>query len=96
METTVATPAPFADRRRPYAVAPRGADFVGGGPPCVSRDVDDLTDADLRGRPGRPDAVRRQRRAGGRDRRGAGRADRRDRPGRLAHDLSPEAQTFAA
>jgi hypothetical protein len=28
METTVAPPARFIERRRPYAVAPQGIDFV--------------------------------------------------------------------
>lgn len=51
METTVAQPLPFADRRRPYAVAPRGAGFVERRRPApvLLRDVDDLHDADLDG-----------------------------------------------
>ena len=48
METTVA---PFVDRRRPYAVAPRGIGFVERRRPApvLLRDVDDLHDSDLEG-----------------------------------------------
>lgn len=51
METAVAQPLPFADRRRPYAVARRGAGFVERRRPVpvLLRDVDDLHDADLDG-----------------------------------------------
>ena len=51
METTVAPPARFIERRRPYAVAPQGIDFVERrrAAPVLLRDVDDLHDADLDG-----------------------------------------------
>jgi hypothetical protein len=49
METTVAPPLPFVERRRPYPAAPRGRDFVERRRPApvLLRDVDDLHDADL-------------------------------------------------
>jgi hypothetical protein len=49
METTVAPPIPFVERRRPYPAAPRGRDFVERRQPTplLLRDVDDLHDADL-------------------------------------------------
>jgi hypothetical protein len=49
METTVAPPIPFVERRRPYPAAPRGRDFVERRrpTPVLLRDVDDLHDADL-------------------------------------------------
>ena len=49
METTVAPPIPFGERRRPYPAAPRGLDFVERRrpTPVLLRDVDDLHDADL-------------------------------------------------
>ena len=51
METTVAPPARFIERRRPYAVAPQGIDFVERrrAAPVLLRDVDDLHAADLDG-----------------------------------------------
>jgi hypothetical protein len=51
METTVAPPVPFVERRRPYPAAPRGLDFVERRrpTPVLLRDVDDLHDADLDG-----------------------------------------------
>jgi hypothetical protein len=51
METTVAPPLPFVERRRPYPAAPRGLDFVERRRPApvLLRDVDDLHDADLDG-----------------------------------------------
>ena len=49
MEITVASPLPFVERRRPYAVAPRGVGFVERRrpTPVLLRDVDDLHDVDL-------------------------------------------------
>ena len=51
METTVAPPLPFVERRRPYPAARRGLDFVERRRPApvLLRDVDDLHDADLDG-----------------------------------------------
>jgi hypothetical protein len=51
METTVAPPAPFVERRRPYPAAARGVDFVERRRPApvLLRDVDDLHDTDLEG-----------------------------------------------
>jgi hypothetical protein len=51
METTVAPPARFIERRRPYAVAPQGLDFVERRrtAPVLLRDVDDLHGDDLDG-----------------------------------------------
>ena len=51
METTLASPAPFVERRRPYPAAARGAGFVERRrpTPVLLRDVDDLHDADLDG-----------------------------------------------
>lgn len=99
METTVATPAPVADRRRPYAVAPRGADFVERRrpTPVLLRDVDDLHDADLEGvladqMPFGVSAAQAGETAAALAALIAGTG----RAGLLAHDLSPQAQTFAA
>ena len=49
METTLAPPVPFVERRRPDPAAPRGLDFVERRRPApvLLRDVDDLHDADL-------------------------------------------------
>ena len=51
METTVAPPARFIERRRPYVVAPQGIDFVERrrATPVLLRDVDDLHAADIDG-----------------------------------------------
>lgn len=51
METTVAPPIPFVERRRPHAVVPRGTGFLERRrpTPVLLRDVDDLHDADLDG-----------------------------------------------
>ena len=51
METTVAPPVPFVERRRSYSAVPRGLDFVERRRPApvLLRDVDDLHDADLDG-----------------------------------------------
>jgi hypothetical protein len=99
METTVAPPVPFVERRRPYPAAPRGLDFVERRRPApvLLRDVDDLHDADL-------EAVLVDQLAFG-----VGAAQAADAAAALAaliggtgpaaiaaHDLSPAAETFAA
>ena len=99
METTVASPAPFVERRRPYAAARRGADLVERRRPVpvLLRDLDDLHDADL-------DAVMADQMLYGVSAAQAGDTAAAlagliaaDGPAAfLAHDLTPAAQTFAA
>ena len=99
METTVAAPLPFVDRRRPYPVAPRGAGFVERRrpTPVLLRDVDDLHDADLDGvladqMPYGVSAAQ----AGVTAAALAELIAAAGPAALLAHDLSPVAQTFAA
>jgi hypothetical protein len=99
METTVATPAPFVERRRPYAVAPRATGFVERRrpTPVLLRDVEDLHDADL-------DGVLADQMLFGVSAAQAGETAATlaalivatGPAGLLAHDLTPAAQTFAA
>ena len=99
METTLASPVPFVERRRPYPAAPRGAGFVERRrpSPVLLRDVDDLHDADL-------EAVLADQLGFG-----VGAAHAADAAAALAeligatapaafaaHDMSPVAETFAA
>ena len=99
METTLAAPIPFVERRRPYPAAPRGTDFVERRrpTPVLLRDVDDLHDADL-------DGVLADQMAYGVSAAQAGDAAAAlaeliaaaGPAALLAHDLSPAARTHAA
>lgn len=99
MEITVASPLPFVERRRPYAVAPRGVGFVERRrpTPVLLRDVDDLHDVDLDGvlADQMPFGVTAAQ-AGETAAALAALIGTTVPTALLAHDLSPVAQTFAA